>query len=114
NISESLAPYKPLKHDLAMRLEKMAEFIAQMEQLLAAKFPQLKSVWFGHLGDGNIHLNVLKPNDWREEEFAQQSPQISALIYGLVREFGGSISAEHGIGLLKRSESGVIADNSEK
>lgn len=102
NISESLAPYKPLKHDVAVRLEKMAEFIAQMEQLLAAKFPQLKSIWFGHLGDGNIHLNVLRPNDWSEKEFAQQSPQISALIYGLVSEFGGSISAEHGIGLLKR------------
>lgn len=102
NISESLWPYKPLKHDVAVRLEKLTEFIEGMEGLLAEKFPALESVWFGHLGDGNIHLNVLKPKEWSEQRFAELAPEISKLVYRLVWELGGSISAEHGVGLLKR------------
>jgi FAD/FMN-containing dehydrogenase len=102
NISESLAPHKPLKHDVAVRLEKMTEFIERLEKRLNKVSPDIKSIWFGHLGDGNIHVNVLKPKGRSEEEFAEQSPGMSEVIYGLASEFGGSISAEHGVGLLKR------------
>jgi FAD/FMN-containing dehydrogenase len=113
NISESLSPHKPLKHDVAVRLEKLPEFIERMEARLSEAFPQLESVWFGHLGDGNIHLNVLTPEGWSEQRFADLAPDISALVYGLVRELGGSISAEHGIGLLKKNHlvSGLSEDH---
>jgi len=103
NISESLSAHKPLKNDVAVRLEKLPTFIARMETSLTENFPALQSVWFGHLGDGNIHLNVLKPAAWSEQRFAEMAPRVSELVLDLVYEFGGSISAEHGIGLLKRN-----------
>ena len=103
NISESLAPFTPLKNDIAVRLEKLPEFIERMDVLLATTFPHLHSIWFGHLGDGNIHLNILKPEHWPASEFANNSDNISQAILKLVRDHGGSISAEHGIGLLKRN-----------
>lgn len=102
NVSESLSPHKPLKHDVAVRMEKLPEFIARMEVKLAEEFPQLQSVWFGHLGDGNIHLNVLKPEGWSEQRFGELATEVSGLVYRLVWEMGGSISAEHGVGLLKQ------------
>lgn len=113
NISESLSPYKPLKNDVAVRLEKLPEFIGQMELLLAEEFPELQSIWFGHLGDGNIHLNILKPERWDDQQFAGMAAQISELVLGLVSEQGGSISAEHGVGLLKRESLRLSVSNSE-
>lgn len=102
NISESLYPRKPLKNDIAVRLEKLPEFIQLMEARLAGRFPEVQGVWFGHLGDGNIHLNMLKPQQWPDEKFANEAPEIANLILQTVSGLGGSISAEHGIGLLKR------------
>lgn len=101
NISESLSPHKPLKHDVSVRLEKLSEFIERMAGLLAEKFPELQSIWFGHLGDGNIHLNVV-PNGWRDGVPFEMASEVSKTVYELVWELGGSISAEHGVGLLKR------------
>jgi FAD/FMN-containing dehydrogenase len=60
-------------------------------------------VWFGHLGDGNVHINALRPDGWPETRFAAQGERLSAALGALVQECGGSISAEHGIGLLKKS-----------
>ena len=100
-ISESLWPYKPLKHDVAVRLEKLPELVTRLEVTLAEAFPHLQTVLFGHLGDGNIHVNVLPPEGWSDRQFADLAPAVSALVYGLVGELGGSISAEHGVGLLK-------------
>ncbi|MFA5630013.1 MAG: FAD-binding oxidoreductase [Porticoccaceae bacterium] len=102
NISESLSPRKPLKNDVAVRLEVLPRFIAQLESLLADRFPDLRSVWFGHLGDGNIHVNILQPDEGGDRQFAEKVPQILALVFDLVSRQGGSISAEHGVGLLKR------------
>ncbi|MFA5494470.1 MAG: FAD-binding oxidoreductase [Porticoccaceae bacterium] len=113
NISESLVPFKPLKNDVAVRLEKLPEFIERMEALLVEKFPELQSVWFGHLGDGNIHLNVPKPTAWDDQRFAGMVPRISELVLGLVSEQGGSISAEHGVGLLKRESLKLSVSDSE-
>ena len=112
NSSESLSPHKPLKHDVALRLERLPTFIQRIEALLAERFPQLESLWFGHLGDGNIHLNVLPPPGCCGQELAGVATRVSALVYGLVAELGGSISAEHGIGLLKKPQLGSgLPDN---
>ena len=59
---------------------------------------------FGHFGDGNIHYNVSQPVGMNRDEFQRQWDRISGIIYGLVTGFGGSISAEHGIGRLKRRQ----------
>ena len=113
NISESLAPRKPLKNDLAVRLEALPAFIERMGATLDETAPELESVWFGHLGDGNIHLNVLKPENWSEEAFEAKVPQLSEAILKVVEEQGGSISAEHGIGLLKREQIGYGLSRAE-
>jgi len=107
NISESLSPFAPLKHDVSVRLEKMAGFIERLETLFAATFPEVESVWFGHLGDGNIHVNVLNAQKKDQQEVGQSwfdklIPDMLEAIYALVVAHQGSISAEHGVGLLKR------------
>src|SRR5690606_2767416 len=69
----------------------------------AERFPELEMVWFGHLGDGNVHVNALKPAAWSGARFQAQGERLSAALGDLARDCGGSISAEHGIGLLKKS-----------
>lgn len=102
DISESLAAARPLKHDIAVTLAKMPGFVSAMEALLAERFPTLESVWFGHLGDGNIHLNILPPAEVTGSELVSLAPAVTGRVLATVAEFGGSISAEHGIGLLKK------------
>lgn len=102
NITESLAPRKPLKNDIAVAISRMPAFIDSLDELLRERFPQLEAIWFGHLGDGNIHLNVLQPREWSDAAFAGACPVIADAVMAKVSEFGGSISAEHGIGLLKK------------
>ena len=59
-------------------------------------------VWFGHIGDGNLHINVLKPEDLADAEFIAQCEQVTKLLAAALQRHGGSISAEHGIGLVKK------------
>ena len=70
--------------------------------MLAENFPDAQLVAFGHVGDGNLHYNVQLPSGTSGEDSSEQEEQVSVLIYDLVEEFGGSISAEHGVGVLKR------------
>jgi FAD/FMN-containing dehydrogenase len=67
-----------------------------------AKYPEFEVIWFGHIGDGNVHLNVLKPDDLPVEEFQRRCGEVSKWVFEIVRRYGGSISAEHGVGLLKK------------
>ena len=103
DISDALAPWQPHKNDIAVRASRLPAFIGRAEALLATRFPEVEVVWFGHLGDGNIHVNALKPVAWSAEAFEAQAAAISQSLAALVQEFGGSISAEHGIGLLKKA-----------
>ena len=59
-------------------------------------------IWFGHIGDGNVHLNLLRPEDESIEEFQARCEPVGDAIMAIVQEFGGSVSAEHGIGQLKK------------
>ena len=59
-------------------------------------------IWFGHIGDGNLHLNILKPETMEKEKFFAYCNKISVNVYSLVKKYAGSVSAEHGIGLLKK------------
>jgi FAD/FMN-containing dehydrogenase len=87
---------KALKHDISVPISRMEEFLGRGDLLLAELAPEAKLIAFGHVGDGNLHYNVALP------EFAEDDQSISTAIYDLVDELGGSFSAEHGVGLLKR------------
>lgn len=101
-ITESLARYKPYKNDVSVRISAMPAFLAETQALLGQAYPQFEVVWFGHIGDGNLHINVLKPDDLENAEFVRQCEHVTKLLAGALQRHAGSVSAEHGIGLVKK------------
>ncbi|MDH3619775.1 MAG: FAD-binding oxidoreductase [Gammaproteobacteria bacterium] len=94
---------KGLKHDISVPLSNMQEFLARGDDLLAELRPDARLVAFGHVGDGNLHYNVVLPRDLSAEEWSSESRRITGAIYDLVDELGGSFSAEHGVGQSKKA-----------
>jgi len=72
--------------------------------LVEMSYPDFEIVWFGHIGDGNLHLNILKPADLLAEQFKKKCEKVNDSVLSVVQEFGGSVSAEHGIGLMKKEQ----------
>ncbi|MEM7098941.1 MAG: FAD-binding oxidoreductase [Pseudomonadota bacterium] len=101
-ISESIAPYKPYKNDLSVTIAQVPEFLEDVDHFVKSSYPDFEVCWYGHIGDGNLHLNILKPDDLEVEEFMAKGHAMSPRIFELVQARQGSISAEHGVGLLKR------------
>lgn len=93
-----------IKHDIAVPVSCIAEFIARADAALRAVFPLLRIVCFGHIGDGNLHYNQSRPEAQSNGEFIAQTAAVNRIVHGLAHELGGSISAEHGLGQLKREE----------
>ena len=93
---------KALKHDISVPLSKMQEFLLRGEQLLQEIRPDARLVVFGHVGDGNLHYNIVLPRDMTAQEWASEGERLTGAVYDLVQELGGSFSAEHGVGRLKR------------
>jgi FAD/FMN-containing dehydrogenase len=93
-----------IKHDIAVPVSRIAEFIARADDALARAFPAVRIVTFGHIGDGNLHYNLSRPEAAENAEFIAQTPQANRIVHDLVAALGGSISAEHGLGQLKRTE----------
>jgi FAD/FMN-containing dehydrogenase len=92
-----------IKHDISVPVSRVAEFIARADAAMHAAWPGVRIVSFGHMGDGNIHYNVSLADAGQNEAFiAQHEGAVNRLVYEVVRELGGSISAEHGLGQLKR------------
>lgn len=102
SISESIADFPPYKNDLSVRVSRVPEFLDRMNELMAEICPAYEVVWYGHIGDGNLHLNILKPPEESLQAFTENCKSISRSICDLTGSMGGSISAEHGIGLLKQ------------
>lgn len=97
-----------IKHDVAVPVSLVAEFIARASRELSCAYPGVRIVAFGHMGDGNIHFNASMPDAGQNRAFiGQQEHGVNRLVYEVVRELCGSISAEHGLGQLKRE---VIRD----
>jgi FAD/FMN-containing dehydrogenase len=94
-----------IKHDIALPVSAIADFVASTDAALAAAFPGVRLVDFGHLGDGNLHYNVQAPPGEAAAAFMQRHEEaVNHLVYDAVGVFAGSISAEHGVGALKRDE----------
>jgi FAD/FMN-containing dehydrogenase len=91
-----------LKHDVSVPVGKIGAFIEAAEAAVLKLMPDARIVAFGHVGDGNVHFNVSQPTASEGEGFREKAAEVGNLIYDVVSEFGGSISAEHGIGQAKR------------
>ncbi len=100
-----------MQHDISVPVARMADFVTEAVSVVEARFPGTLGVAFGHLGDGNVHFHVLAPaGSERGAWEASDGKAISAFVHELVVQWGGSISAEHGIGQLKRDELGRLGD----
>ncbi|MCB1177172.1 MAG: FAD-binding oxidoreductase [Leptospiraceae bacterium] len=113
-ISESLSILHTVhKNDISLPLREMNSFIDSMEALLADQYPNFEIALFGHIGDGNLHLNILKPKDLDDQEFFIACKKVDPQMFELIKKHGGSISAEHGIGLLKKDFLGFSRSEKE-
>ncbi|MEM6584391.1 MAG: FAD-binding oxidoreductase [Pseudomonadota bacterium] len=100
-----------MQHDISVPVERMPEFILAAIPTMESEFPGTRTAAFGHLGDGNVHFHVIAPQGavpgvWEEAD----GKKVSARVYDLVTQWGGSISAEHGIGQMKVEELGRLGD----
>ncbi|MBY4898778.1 FAD-binding oxidoreductase [Cupriavidus sp. AU9028] len=95
---------KNIKHDIAVPISRIADFIETTDARIAAAFPGVRMITFGHLGDGNLHYNVSPPLGQDHDAFLANEDAIKHIVHDSVDAHGGSISAEHGLGQLKREE----------
>ena len=103
DIGESLAATGfPHKNDIALPVAELETFCAELDRVFASRYPGWEICVFGHIGDGNLHVNVLKPDQMSKEEFFRHTHAADQTLFELVRQHHGSVSAEHGIGLLKK------------
>jgi FAD/FMN-containing dehydrogenase len=115
DVSESQgAAGMTIKHDIALPIARIPEFIERAGAAMAQAFPQVRLVVFGHLGDGNLHYNVSPAaGDPGDAAFAALEGPINRLVHDTVDALGGSISAEHGLGVLRRDEAARYKDGVE-
>jgi FAD/FMN-containing dehydrogenase len=102
NISEALSGFTPYKNDISVPIQTIESYVSELEQIVREKYPQFEVMIFGHIGDGNLHINVLRPENLTPQAFYQECQVLDQIVYNLVDRFGGSISAEHGVGLTKK------------
>lgn len=102
DISEATAPFTPYKNDVSVTISKVPEFLRETDAVLKANYPDFRVVWFGHIGDGNMHINILKPESLSRDKFLEKCKGASALLFDVIAKMGGSVSAEHGVGLVKK------------
>ena len=112
-ISEAIAPSTPYKNDLSVRISAVPDFLTALDKLVGERYPDFQVIWFGHIGDGNLHMNVLKPDDWSVDDFRAACEKLSPEVFTLVGQYSGSLSAEHGVGLLKRDYLHLIKTDAE-
>jgi FAD/FMN-containing dehydrogenase len=101
-ITESLQEFSPRKNDVSVPVARLPQLLAELDRWLAQSRPGWEVALFGHVGDGNVHLNALRPRDMPMAEFQAACDEADGQLYEIVARMGGSVSAEHGIGLIKR------------
>ena len=102
DISETISQWTPYKNDISVTVSAVPQFLSDIDRVVNQEYPDLEIIWFGHIGDGNLHLNILKPDNISTAEFKTRCDTVSPMIFDVVQRFNGSISAEHGVGLLKK------------
>jgi len=102
-ISETLSHFSPYKNDLSVTVSRVPDFLRDIDTLVQANYPDFEVIWYGHIGDGNLHLNILKPAHLSKEEFFAKCREVNRQVFEAVQRYQGSISAEHGVGLIKKS-----------
>ena len=95
---------KNIKHDISVPISRIADFVEKTNAEITAKFPGVRMIVFGHLGDGNLHYNVSPPKGTLGEDFGVIEALVNQVAHDAVNSFGGSVSAEHGLGVLRRRE----------
>lgn len=94
-----------IKHDISVPVSRVAEFIALASETLRNAYPGIRIIAFGHMGDGNIHYNISMLDGTKNKSFIEQHEgDVNRVVYRVVAQFDGSISAEHGLGQIKRDE----------
>ncbi len=102
DISESIAPFIPYKNDISVLITHVPAFIREIDAIVQENYPDFEICWFGHIGDGNLHLNILKPENLTKDEFFAKCQVVNKYVFDTVKKYDGSISAEHGVGMTKK------------
>lgn len=101
-ISETISHWTPYKNDISVTVSKVPAFLKEIDAIVGEHYPDFEIIWFGHIGDGNLHLNILKPEAMAKEEFFAKCATVNKWVFETVQKYNGSISAEHGVGMTKR------------
>ena len=91
-----------IKHDISVPIAKIPQFIEEADAAVAKLIPGARTMPFGHVGDGNIHYNAMQPENMSKQDFLNRWSDVNEVVFGIVKKYNGSISAEHGVGVLKR------------
>ncbi|MEE1921665.1 FAD-binding oxidoreductase [Pseudomonas sp. 148P] len=101
-LSETISHWTPYKNDISVTVARVPAFLRDIDAIVTAYYPDFEVVWYGHIGDGNLHLNILKPDDMGKDEFFAKCAVVNKQVFETVEKYNGSISAEHGVGMTKR------------
>ena len=105
NISESISNCGHVrKNDISLPIDCLDRFVAQLEEVMGRSPKEIQMILFGHIGDGNLHINYIGPSNMPKPEFSTVTRKIEEEIFALLPGYRGSISAEHGVGLLKKAD----------
>src|SRR5581483_6898073 len=99
-----------IKHDVSVPVAAVPDFIKEASAAVMALIPGARPLPFGHLGDGNIHYNITQPADADKDAFLKRWEEVNTAVFAVVKKYGGSISAEHGIGVMKRDLLPTVKD----
>ena len=101
-ISETISHRTPYKNDISVTVSRVPAFLADIDAIVSSNYPDFEVLWYGHIGDGNLHLNILKPEALTKDEFFDKCSTVNKWVFETVEKYNGSISAEHGVGMTKR------------
>lgn len=112
-ISETISHWTPYKNDISVTVAQVPAFLRDIDAIVGQHYPDFEIVWFGHIGDGNLHLNILKPESMPQAEFFAKCVSVNQWVFEIVQRYNGSISAEHGVGMTKRDYLGYSRSDAE-
>ncbi|WP_028693290.1 FAD-binding oxidoreductase [Pseudomonas cremoricolorata] len=101
-LSETISHFTPYKNDISVTVAKVPAFLREIDAVVSQHYPDFEVVWYGHIGDGNLHLNILKPAHLDKAAFFARCATVNQWVFEIVERYQGSISAEHGVGMTKR------------